>query len=107
MTNEAQGTHVFAGQPDARQSTDTAMPTSRFRPRYRGLSDDEKKLHDARKDTGFLMRITNHDAVLGDALAPDTMAKVSAILNRQSFPFKVPILWELGSGPSWAGCKKG
>jgi hypothetical protein len=41
---------VFAGKPDARQSTDTAMPVSRFRPRYRALTDGEKALHDAIKD---------------------------------------------------------
>ena len=38
--------NTFEGTPDARQSTDTAMPTSRFRPRYRALTDDEKALHD-------------------------------------------------------------
>lgn len=43
-------TNVFDGKPDARQSMDQAMPTSRFRPRYRALSDDEKKLHDEIKD---------------------------------------------------------
>lgn len=42
-------TNVFEGTPDARQSADPAMPTSRFRPRYRALSDDEKALHDAIK----------------------------------------------------------
>ena len=41
--------HVFEGQPDARQS-DTAIPVSRFRPKYRALTDDEKALHDALKD---------------------------------------------------------
>lgn len=41
--------HVYEGQPDGRQSDDTAMPTSRFRPRYRALTDDEKALHDAIK----------------------------------------------------------
>lgn len=39
-------TNVFEGKPDARQSDDVAMPVSRFRPRYRALSDEEKKLHD-------------------------------------------------------------
>ena len=38
--------HVYEGAPDARQSEDPNMPTSRFRPRYRALSEDEKKLHD-------------------------------------------------------------
>lgn len=42
--------NVFEGTPDARQSDDVAMPTSRFRPRYRALTDDEKRLHDAIKD---------------------------------------------------------
>jgi hypothetical protein len=32
-------------QPDARQSEDE-IQTSRFRPRYRNLSEDEKALHD-------------------------------------------------------------
>ena len=38
--------NVFTGTPDARQSDDTAMPVSRFRPRYRALTDEEKALHD-------------------------------------------------------------
>ncbi len=37
--------HVYEGTPDARQA-DTAIPVSRFRPRYRALTDDEKALHD-------------------------------------------------------------
>lgn len=41
--------HVFEGQPDGRQA-DTAIAVSRFRPKYRALSDDEKALHDALKD---------------------------------------------------------
>lgn len=42
-------THVYEGAPDGRQSTDVAMSPSRFRPRYRALTDDEKALHDAIK----------------------------------------------------------
>lgn len=41
---------VFEGKSDARQSSDQTMPVSRFRPRYRALSDEEKALHDALKD---------------------------------------------------------
>ena len=37
--------HVFEGKPDGRQA-DTAIPVSRFRPKYRALTDDEKALHD-------------------------------------------------------------
>ena len=41
--------NVYEGAPDARQSEDVAEPVSRFRPRYRALTDDEKALHDALK----------------------------------------------------------
>lgn len=74
-----------------------------------GASIMKKKLielHDARKDTGFVMRITNHDAVLGDATTPETIGKVSEILNRQSYPLKVPILWEVGVGRDWGSITK-
>ena len=37
--------NVFEGQPDARQAAEK-IETSRFRPRYRALSEDEKALHD-------------------------------------------------------------
>lgn len=42
-------THVYEGAPDGRQSADVAEVVSRFRPRYRALTDDEKGLHDAIK----------------------------------------------------------
>jgi hypothetical protein len=42
-------THVYEGKPDGRQSDKTDAAVSRFRPRYRALTDDEKSLHDAIK----------------------------------------------------------
>jgi hypothetical protein len=39
--------HVFVDKPDERQAGDIAV--SRFRPRYRALTPDEKALHDAIK----------------------------------------------------------
>lgn len=42
--------NVYEGPPDARQSDDPNLPLSRFRPRYRALSDDEKAVHDNLKD---------------------------------------------------------
>jgi len=36
--------NVYEGQPDARQEGD--IKPSRFRPRYRQLTDEEKQLHD-------------------------------------------------------------
>lgn len=41
--------NVFEGTADARQSADVAHPVSRFRPTYRALDDEEKKLHDELK----------------------------------------------------------
>lgn len=43
--------NVYDGPTDARQASDTqpAVAPSRFRPRYRALTDDEKALHDALK----------------------------------------------------------
>lgn len=41
--------NVYEGAPDGRQSASTAEPVSRFRPRYRALTDDEKALHDELK----------------------------------------------------------
>lgn len=41
--------HVYEGQPDERQATEE-IKTSRFRPRYRQLSDEEKALHDEIKN---------------------------------------------------------
>jgi hypothetical protein len=42
-------THVYDGKPDGRQG-DAQTVVSRFRPRYRALTDDEKALHDSIKD---------------------------------------------------------
>lgn len=44
--NGSKMTHVYEGQPDARQSDDVSEVVSRFRPRYRALTEDEKTLHD-------------------------------------------------------------
>jgi hypothetical protein len=43
-------TNVFEGTPDTRQQASTTAPVSRFRPRYRALTDTEKALHDTLKD---------------------------------------------------------
>ncbi len=40
--------HTYEDKPDGRQA-DTAISVSRFRPKYRALTDDEKALHDALK----------------------------------------------------------
>lgn len=62
------------------------------------------ELHAERKDTGFVMRQTVHDEVDGDALSEETADKVRVILNRQSFNTKVPIIWKVKTGATWAQC---
>lgn len=42
-------TNVFMGLPDTRQMADVGAGVSRFRPRYRALTESEKALHDAIK----------------------------------------------------------
>ncbi len=37
--------HVYEGKPDERQSAE-AIAVTRFRPKYRALTDAEKALHD-------------------------------------------------------------
>ena len=38
--------NVYEGAPDARQSDNIALAVTRFRPKYRALTDEEKALHD-------------------------------------------------------------
>jgi hypothetical protein len=47
--------NLFDGPPDARQSDDPHLPVSRFRPRYRALSQEEQNLHDAIKATAGML----------------------------------------------------
>jgi DNA polymerase-1 len=64
------------------------------------------ELHQARKQTGFIMRFTVHDEVCGDAPDMGSVRQVEQILNRQSIPLRVPILWDADTGEHWAGCDK-
>jgi hypothetical protein len=48
---------VFEGKPDSRQQASVDAPVSRFRPRYRALTDDEKVLHDQIKELAALMEM--------------------------------------------------
>jgi DNA polymerase I-like protein with 3'-5' exonuclease and polymerase domains len=62
------------------------------------------ELHKERKDTSFLMRFTVHDEVDGDIPDDHHAKKVAEILDTQSWPFKIPILWDTATGPNWAKC---
>lgn len=59
------------------------------------------ELHKHRKDTGFLLRWTVHDEVDGDVPDTDSARRVSTILDQQSVPMKVPILWSASTGKNW------
>lgn len=63
------------------------------------------ELHRERSWTQFLLRLTVHDSVSGDARTSETLARVKEVLNRQSFAFKVPILWDVNTAGNWAECK--
>lgn len=61
------------------------------------------ELHRARKKTGFIMRMTVHDEVVGDCPDDRCREQVSEILNAQTtIKGDVPILWDVQVGPNWA-----
>lgn len=59
------------------------------------------ELHRERKRTGFIMRMTVHDEVCGDSPDKCCAEQVAEILNRQTTPLRVPILWEVATGANW------
>jgi DNA polymerase I-like protein with 3'-5' exonuclease and polymerase domains len=64
------------------------------------------ELHQERQTTGLILRITNHDEIVGDILDDEGADKVDKILNRQSFPqLRIPLTWATGVGPNWAETK--
>jgi Mesyanzhinovviridae DNA polymerase len=73
-----------------------------------GAAEDNKvkvcEAYESRKETGFVIRYSVHDELVGDVPDRESAHKLDAILNHQTFPEynKVPILWESGVGPSWA-----
>jgi DNA polymerase-1 len=62
------------------------------------------ELHKARKKTGYKMRFTVHDEVNGDSPDKKCTEMVTEILNSQTIPFRVPILWDVGTGRNWKEC---
>lgn len=64
------------------------------------------ELHKARRLTGYVMRGTVHDETFGDVPDVESAKMVMEILNRQSIPLKVPILWGGSIGPNWAETKE-
>lgn len=69
---------------------------------------NKRKVIDLRKEadyTGFLLRINNHDEVVGDIEGEEGARRVQQVLNRQSHPqLKIPILWDVNIGNNWREC---
>lgn len=64
-----------------------------------------RELYDARQETGLVMRAMAHDEVVGDVPDAEAARRVGEILDRQSVPFRVPILWSVGTGANWREAK--
>lgn len=60
------------------------------------------ELHRERNYTGFRLRFTVHDEVDGDIPDKQSALRVKEVLQAQSVPLKIPILWEVGIGTNWA-----
>jgi DNA polymerase I-like protein with 3'-5' exonuclease and polymerase domains len=63
------------------------------------------ELFNLRKELSFTMRMTIHDEVTGDVPAPECADRIREVLNVQSLPLEVPILWSTGTGQNWAEAK--
>lgn len=63
------------------------------------------ELYDARHDLEITMRMTVHDSNESDLRNPDKLQAVRELLNTQTTKVKVPILWDVNAGPSWAEAK--
>jgi DNA polymerase-1 len=60
-----------------------------------------------RKNLGLELITTVHDeldAGIQDA-SPESVSRVEEFLNEQRVPLRVPILWDVGVGPTWATAK--
>jgi Mesyanzhinovviridae DNA polymerase len=61
--------------------------------------------HRARKKLGLTPRITMHDEKDGTSANPNVKAEFDGLLNEQTTPLKVPILWKTGTGANWHAAK--
>ena len=74
-----------------------------------GAADIMKKklveLHKERRYTQLLMRFPVHDEINGDIPDAEHAKRVSEILEEQTTPTRVPILWDSEVGNSWLACE--
>jgi len=59
------------------------------------------ELHKARKFLEIIMRFTVHDEADCDVASEKSAKNVKELLNEQSYPFRVPILWDVNTGNNW------
>jgi DNA polymerase-1 len=59
-----------------------------------------------RKSLGLVLRSQVHDELNGDIPDQNGAKKVAEILNHQSFPMRIPILWGTKTGASWGDCAR-
>lgn len=64
-----------------------------------------RELHRARRRLGLTLRMTIHDEVLGDVPDLEAARLVGELLDEQSLEFRVPIVWQVGTGASWREAK--
>jgi DNA polymerase-1 len=63
------------------------------------------RLYRMRKELEITLRMTVHDEADGDLRNPDKKDMLREVLDYQEIPTRVPILWDTGFGPNWAGAK--
>ena len=65
------------------------------------------EVHKRRRELGVTPRMTIHDDWLGDCDGPESVKKLSALMNEQTCEFRVKILWDVrASWTNWAACGK-
>jgi DNA polymerase I-like protein with 3'-5' exonuclease and polymerase domains len=50
------------------------------------------------------MRMTVHDSLEVDLHEPETLPAYAAALNEQRLALRVPLLWDVKTGPTWGDC---
>lgn len=63
------------------------------------------EVYKQRRDLELTMRFTVHDELDSELHNPSKLAQVSEVLNTQYYPFRVPILWKIGTGANWMEAK--
>jgi DNA polymerase I-like protein with 3'-5' exonuclease and polymerase domains len=93
----------FVGKPGQRERTHKALNCV-IQPTAADLNKLALvELYNERENLGLTMRATVHDEMDGDLEGP--VEALEAVLERQLLPLKVPVVWETGTGPTWADAK--